>query len=144
LLIPNERNRVTKRILVVEDDVMLRNALIRILTEERYEVLEAASVADALCVSGQFDGMINLLIGDRSLKTTTGLGLAEQILRPRSGLLSFQVCAAWREDLARQARLMFGAGISQKPFLSRDLADEVRRFMEPLITENNGLGGPGA
>jgi DNA-binding NtrC family response regulator len=127
---------LTKRILVVEGDVMVRNALVRILTEESYEVLEAVSAAEALRVSGQFNGIINMLIGDRSLKTTTGLELAEQILRSRSGLRTFQVCAAWREDLARQARLMFGAGISQRPFLSRDLADEVRRILEQLKTEN--------
>jgi two-component system aerobic respiration control protein ArcA len=131
----NERDRLTKRILVVEEDVMVRNALVRILAEETYEVLEAASVAEALRVSGQFNGIISLLISDQSLKTITGLELAEQILRSRSGLLAFQFCAAWREDLALQARLMFEAGILQTPFLSRDLADEVRRILEPLKTE---------
>jgi DNA-binding response OmpR family regulator len=135
LLIQNEQNRLTKRILVVEDDVMIRNALVRILTEETYEVLEAFSVVEALRVSGQFNGIINLLISDQSLKTITGLELAGQILRSRSGLRTFQVCVATREDLARQARLMFGAGISHKPTLLRDLADEVRRILEQLKTE---------
>jgi DNA-binding response OmpR family regulator len=144
LLIQNEQNRLTQRILVVEDDVMVRNALVRILTEETYEVLEAFSVVEALRVSGQFNGNINLLICDQSLNTKTGLELVGQILRSRSGLRTFQVCVATREGLARQARLMFGAGILQTPTLLRDLADEVRTILEQLKTENNGFGAPEA
>jgi len=53
---------MTKTILLIEDDVILRNVFVKILVRENYDVLEADSAIEALQVSRSHDGTINLLI----------------------------------------------------------------------------------
>jgi DNA-binding response OmpR family regulator len=91
------------RILVVEDDVMARNAIVAILTHEKYEVLEATS-AEALRVSTSFDGIIDLLIVDDSLQETSGRPLAGQILESRPALRVLQFDAHAQDNLAAEVR----------------------------------------
>lgn len=112
-----------KRILLVEDDVMVRNAVVIILTREKYEVLEADSVAEALCISSSFDGIISLLIADHSLTTMTGRQLAEQMVESRPGLQVLQF-------LTEARTLPQGTPYLQKPFLWWDLTDGVKRILE--------------
>jgi DNA-binding response OmpR family regulator len=111
---------VPKRILVVEDDVMFRNALVAALAQEKYEVLEACSPAEAMQVSDTFEGVINLLIGDRSLKTAAGRRMAERILESRAELRILRIF-----DRGTEAEAAL-----EKPFLQRNLADDVRRILE--------------
>ena len=67
-------------ILVVEDEPIVRNIIMKSLVREDYRVLEADSAAEALEVSQTFSGTIYLLIADHTLKTMTGRQVAEQIL----------------------------------------------------------------
>jgi len=130
---------VPQRILVVEDDVMVRNAVVMILTHERYEVLEADSAAEALQVSNSFDGVINLLIAEHSLEAMTGRQLAERMAESRPGLRVLHFFAEARENLEQQGGLIAGAGFLQKPFLSRNLANDVKQILQQPETQKQAF-----
>ena len=53
-------------ILVVEDEPIVRNIIMKSLVHEDYRVLEADSAAEALEVSQTFPGTIDLLIADHT------------------------------------------------------------------------------
>jgi DNA-binding response OmpR family regulator len=105
------------RILVVEDDVMVRNAIVAILTHEKYEVLEANS-AEALQVSSNFEGIIDVLIADSSLMTTAGRPLTAELVEARPGLRVLQFDSRVRENFA----------------------DEVKQILKPLGRRSASMG----
>jgi hypothetical protein len=115
---------VRKRILLVENDVMVRNALIPILTREDYEVLEADGIAEALKLLSMFDGVLNLIIADSSrMSSGERRRLSEQLLDSRSGSRFFEIGAPLRENLGQHLRLITEGG-------SNDLTTAVKRLLE--------------
>lgn len=66
------------RVLIVEDDFLVRDMIIRELELAGFEVLEAASAEDALALLPQVDG-IDLLFTDIRLPGMDGWQLAESV-----------------------------------------------------------------
>jgi two-component system, cell cycle sensor histidine kinase and response regulator CckA len=124
-------------ILVVDDDDAVRNVIVKIIAQQGYKVLAAAS-ADAALRLGQ-DTPVDLLIADvlldgaRSNVLLDGArsdDLAAALLRdwPRMRLLGISGHPAdgWEPGSPEQARVAF----LQKPFTAAALIERVRRLLE--------------
>ncbi|HET6344967.1 MAG TPA: ATP-binding protein, partial [Myxococcota bacterium] len=80
----SDRQRV---ILVVEDEPMVRELVIRVLAEADYQVLEAPGSEEAVAVAEAFGARpIDLLLTDVMMPRVTGPQLAERLTASRPGL----------------------------------------------------------
>src|SRR5437660_415376 len=79
-----------KTILVVEDEPIVRNFVVRVLAREDYRVFEADSAAEALDVANHFE-QIDLLITDHAVKTMTGRELIQHLCVSRPSLKVLQI-----------------------------------------------------
>jgi two-component system, cell cycle sensor histidine kinase and response regulator CckA len=95
------------------------------LAGKHYHVLEADNAPEALEVSTRFDGAINLLIADHSLKNMTGRQLAERIKQSRPQLKVIHISGDLREKLEQEGGLISGAAFLGKPFLPAQLTEKV-------------------
>jgi CheY-like chemotaxis protein len=127
---PESRGILT--ILVVEDEAIVRNLVMKVLVRENYRVLEADSAAEALAVSDTFEGTIDLLIADHTLKTMTGREVAERIRQSRPGLKVLQTSGQLREKLQQEGGLMPDAEFLGKPFLPKALTEKVTQLLGRL------------
>lgn len=73
-------------ILVAEDEMMIRNIVRHMMESEGHEVLTAADGAEALELSRNYTGTIDLLITDVVMPRLDGLSLIQRILEERPNL----------------------------------------------------------
>jgi CheY-like chemotaxis protein/anti-sigma regulatory factor (Ser/Thr protein kinase) len=119
-----------RRVLLVEDDRLVRASLKRYLEGEGHQVLAAASPAAALA-KAEAEGPIDVLVSDVVLPEISGGELAER-LRARFPALDVVLMSANpRELLTRQGRIRADDRYLEKPFepeaLGRLLAEGVAR-----------------
>jgi CheY-like chemotaxis protein len=124
---PHSRAHLT--ILVVEDESVVRNLMVKVLVCEDYRVLEADSAAEALEVSDTFDGTIDLLIADHTLQNMTGRQMAEQMRQSRPTLQVLHISGYPSETLEQEGGLIPGAYFLLKPFLPKHLAQKVSQIL---------------
>ena len=73
-------------ILVVDDEVMIRNITRVVLEQEGYFILAARDGEEALRLSEKFPGAIHAVLSDVMMPTIDGLQLRERILTERPGI----------------------------------------------------------
>ena len=103
----------TRRLLLVEDDPLLRMTLAEALTEAGFTVVEAADAESALCLVASRDDL-DLLLTDINLPGADGFALASAARRLRPGLPV--VYASGRLNEADPQRALPGAPFLAKPF----------------------------
>ena len=113
-------------ILLAEDDAAIRNLVALMLLKEGYAVLTANDGQEALDICRQFKDPIHLLLTDNTMPRMTGVELAEQILKKRSGIkimiMSGETADTILKGNTRDAFL-------QKPFMPPTLLRCVRRLL---------------
>jgi CheY-like chemotaxis protein len=108
------------RVLVVEDERLIRITLRHTLQENGFEVLCAADVPDALEMFSS-SGPIDLLLTDMVLPTGGGAELARTLTERQPNLPVLFMSAYPRELLVRQGRLDPGVPSLEKPFSEETL-----------------------
>ena len=103
----------TRRLLLVEDDRLLRMTLAEALTEAGFTVVEAEDAESALCLVASRDDL-DLLLTDIDLPGADGFALASAARRLRPGLPV--VYASGRLSGADPQRALPGAPFLAKPF----------------------------
>lgn len=114
------------RILVVDDELLVRRTLCAMLQSLGHETMEADSAEQALSLVGteQFD----LLVLDMVMPGLSGGKLARKLVEHHTGDLPFLVCSGYAdEEHIRQAEEAGAAGFIQKPVGRAELA---RRLLE--------------
>lgn len=114
-------------VLIVDDEpIILRS--VRAALSKDYNILEASDAVQALEVSKQFDGAIDLLMADRTLKGANGQQVVAEIrsARPASQILYF---SSYSREHPANAGLPPDAEILEKPFRPRDLRGYVYRML---------------
>jgi PAS domain S-box-containing protein len=119
-----------ERILVVEDEPGLRKLVRRILTQNGYDVLVAASGPEAVDLVRGLSGDLALLLTDVVMPGMSGGELAEILCRARPDLKAIYMSGYPDETVVLHGVLRKGQGYLQKPFSAGDLLRSVREVLD--------------
>jgi len=118
-----------ERILLVEDDMTLRNLCIRILLGEKYQVFAAGSLQEARSLSEREGDRFDLLFSDIMLPDGSGIELADE-LRRKMPALPVVLCSGYGDARERWSDLpKKDYHFMQKPFTVTGLAFVIRQAM---------------
>lgn len=131
---------INKRILVVDDDVRLRDLLVRYLTEQGYTVQAAADAMtmDQMLVKDRFD----MVVLDLMLPGEDGLSICRR-LRAHDSLLPIVMLTAKGDEIDRIVGLEMGADdYLPKPFNPRELLARINAVMRRRTPLTPGAPAP--
>ena len=113
-------------VLVIEDEKAVRDLAVRVLEGEGYQVIAAASGADALVVSAGLDGQIDLLLTDVVMPGMSGRQAAEALSEQRPELRVLYMSGYTDNAIVHHGVLDEGTHFLQKPFTREGLLAKVR------------------
>ena len=122
--------RASETVLVVEDSDDLREIVDRILTQSGYQVMVAADGAEALEMSRNFTGHIDLLLTDVVMPHMQGNELAPQLVEARPDLRVLYMSGVAQTALAANGKLQHGVTLLDKPFNEPTLLARVREVLD--------------
>jgi two-component system, cell cycle sensor histidine kinase and response regulator CckA len=115
-----------RTVMIVDDEPMMREVLLRILQKENYELVVADSGAAALHLALECQGRIDLLVTDYAMPEMRGRELADK-LRVQIPKLPVLYQTGFSDMLFDQRpELEEGAAFLEKPFTPRGLLEAVR------------------
>jgi two-component system, cell cycle sensor histidine kinase and response regulator CckA len=120
-------------VLVVEDQEAVRGLARRILEEHGYQVLEAASGAEAHAVASRHAGEIDLLLTDVVMPGMDGYLLSEEMRDLRPNLRTILMSGYGADLIAHRDALASGLAYIQKPFRPEELATKVREILDSPV-----------
>ncbi len=125
------------RILVIDDEDVIRMLVVEILESTGYEVTsaESAEVALALLEHADFD----LVVSDVIMPGLSGLELLEAVRAHRASLPVVLVTGAGTYDTLSQALTRGAAGLVTKPFAHSDLQSAVADALERATRSRDDL-----
>jgi two-component system cell cycle sensor histidine kinase/response regulator CckA len=116
-------------ILLVEDNVTVRQAASRLLGECGYQVLEAGSGPEALAVAEQYQDTIHLLLADVIMPGMSGREVARQLLTER-GELKILHMSGYEPDGGAESDGADPVVLFRKPFTGAALLDKLREILD--------------
>lgn len=121
---------MSRRVLIVDDEEMVRAFAAMVLEAEGYQVLQAGDASEAAYVWSRAEGHIDLLVADISLPGESGLELAKD-LRALNPDLQIIFASGYEEGAVRGAS---GPGLQAiflpKPYTVKSLLEAVKRALE--------------
>ena len=123
--------RGSETILLVEDDVQVRELAVRVLRQQGYNVLEAPNGVEGLQLAQEHgQGRIHLLLTDVVMPLIGGKEMSEkfQLLHPESRLIF--TSGYTDEVIVRQGMLEPGIHFIQKPYSLTTLTRKVREVLD--------------
>ncbi len=115
-----------ERILLAEDDTMLREVTEQYLTDMGYRVLACTNGQEALETAEKHKYEFDILVTDVTMPRMSGRDLAEQLLLKKPGL-NVLLCSGYNEEI-NQDHTRFPFLV--KPFTTRELAGRIREIMD--------------
>ncbi len=122
--------RGTEVVLLVEDDLNVRDLVNRLLTQHGYVVLVAPTGAEALYLARQHGGEIRLLLTDVVMPGLSGAALAEQLAEIQPALKVLFMSGYTNDAILHHGVLEPGTSFLQKPFGPVDLLRKVRAVLD--------------
>ncbi|MBA3658104.1 MAG: PAS domain S-box protein [Gemmatimonadales bacterium] len=121
--------RSGERVLVVEDEPMVRRTLVRVLQEEGYAVLEAGDGRDAMAL---LDGSArpDLIVTDVQMPQVDGRELAGEVERRWPGLPVLFTSGFGGDHAVQRGLIEEGRAVLQKPLAPETLLREVRTLLD--------------
>jgi len=113
-------------VLLVEDDVVIRNLVRRTLERAGYRVLAAADVVEALTFSSNYSGRIDILLTDIDMPRLDGISLADFIKKQRPEILVL-VMSAWLSS--SDPNYEMDVTMLPKPFSPQMLLETIRKLI---------------
>jgi DNA-binding response OmpR family regulator len=121
-----EYKRGSETILLVEDEELLCQVLAEMLGQLGYQVFRATSAKQALTLSQEYPGKIDVLITDVLMPELPGPQLADSLRDSRPGLKVIFVSG----DMEANRVLGIGDVILQKPFSMKILSAKLREVLQ--------------
>jgi len=118
-------------ILLVEDDAALLELSRRMLESLGYRVLPAGTPGEALRISEEYAGSIDMLMSDVIMPEMSGRDLHDRIVAERPDICCLFMSGYTHDIIADRGVLAPGVHFLQKPFVKADLA---RKLTEILST----------
>ena len=119
-------------ILLVEDEIRVREVAKLVLESNCYTVLPASGPDEALAVSDQYKGPIHLLVTDVVMPGMSGPELTRVLAGRRPELKVLFISGYTRDAVAREGFSLGQAGFLQKPFSPNDLTTEAREVLDTM------------
>jgi two-component system, cell cycle sensor histidine kinase and response regulator CckA len=116
--------RGSETILLVEDEDPVRRVVETMLKRHGYNVISAASPADAIARADQHAGAIHLLITDIMMPGMSGRKMAECLAAKRPGMRVLYVSGYGDTKAESDAHFL------QKPFSTEELATKIRELLQ--------------
>jgi signal transduction histidine kinase/ActR/RegA family two-component response regulator/HAMP domain-containing protein len=116
-------------ILLVEDDVTVRDVTGRILRDLGYKVVEAGSAAEGRARARETDGRIDLLLTDVVMPGGSGRELAEELTATHPGLAVLFMSGYTPDVVLRQGVVQEAVAFLPKPFTAPALAEALRHAL---------------
>ncbi len=121
----------TETILVVEDELPVRELVCKVLRNAGYSVLEAATGVEALKVWQTHRDQIDLLLTDIVMPDgMTGRDLAEQVRADRPGLKAIFTSGYSADMIGKDFIIQDGVNFLQKPYLPQKLISVIRKCLD--------------
>jgi DNA-binding response OmpR family regulator len=117
----------TVRILVVEDDLAMKDLLIKLFTSEGFTVSGASSGSEAMQMFAHAE--IDLLVSDIRMSTMNGLALASHVRECTPTTKILLITAYGERADGRKARAAGADAYMSKPFSLADLLATVRALV---------------
>lgn len=111
-------------VLVVDDEIVVRNAIATYLYRAGYTVISAAHGLEALELSRAYPDRVHLLITDVDIPRMSGFDLCEHLKRERPGM-RVMILSGENQD----SQKVHGLPILRRPFTSTDLIEAVRQLL---------------
>jgi PAS domain S-box-containing protein len=121
--------RGSETILLVEDQQEVRNLIRKMLEARGYHVLVAASGHDALRLTVQHAGTIDLLVTDVVMPGMSGREVALLLAPAHPKMKTLYLSGYTDESIVRHGLLEPGIAFLQKPFAAEALARKVREVL---------------
>jgi DNA-binding NtrC family response regulator len=121
------------KVLLVEDDDMVRRMTAAILNKIGYSVLIAETPSEALAMFKKEDTPIDLLITDVVMPQMSGMELNDKIKAIRPGIKVLFMSGYTENVIVRQGVLKEDVHFVQKPFSLNDFARKVREAIEDKL-----------
>jgi two-component system, cell cycle sensor histidine kinase and response regulator CckA len=121
-----------ERVLLVEDEPLVRQFTRRALTRAGYRVIEAANGGEALLIVESHEGPIDLLLTDVVMPRMSGPALAERLQRLRPGLRTLFMSGYSQAALGEGKSVPGDSDIDlvEKPITLEALARKVREVLD--------------
>jgi len=129
---PGEMRRGTETILVVEDDNIVRQFVVRTLRSLGYTVLEAAHPQAALRLWSTHGARVHLILTDVVMPEMKGPALVQRMGAVARGVKAVYMSGYSENMLDQDELLPAGATVLQKPFSPWALAKAVREALDTL------------
>jgi len=120
----------TETVLVVEDNIYVRELTVTALKDYGYTILEAESGIEALRLCSRHEGSIDLLITDIVLPRMSGLQLAENLEQTYPGLKTLYISGYPEDVVANYGIPDARTNLLEKPFSPSKLAHKVREVLD--------------
>ncbi len=122
--------RGAERVLVVEDDAMVRSVLVRTLEDEGYQVTAVGHPSKALSLPDAELGREALLVTDVVMPGMDGHAMAEELARRVPGLRVLYLSGYTQDVLSERGVLDSGLHFLAKPFTRSALLSKVREVLD--------------
>ena len=132
VVVPVPRARGRGTVLLVEDEETVRRIAERVLTRGGYTVLTAGEGAEAVALSRQHSGVIQVLVTDLVMPRMNGSDLAQRLMAERPGLRVLFISGYDRDAARSQGPMETGTDFIEKPFSPELLLERVGRLMEQV------------
>jgi DNA-binding response OmpR family regulator len=116
--------------LLVEDEAGIRALVRKILTRERYRILDAATGEEALGIAQAYDNPIHLLLTDVMLPGMGGRYVAEALRSKLPELRVVYVSGYTDDEAVRAGWFPPGSLFLEKPFTLSALVNKVRESLD--------------
>jgi two-component system cell cycle sensor histidine kinase/response regulator CckA len=120
-------------VLLVEDDETVRRIAERVLTRAGYDVLKAGEGAEAMALSRQHAGVIQVLVTDLVMPRMNGSDLAQRLMAERPGIRVLFISGYDRDSAHVVGPQGPGTDFIEKPFSPELLLERVGRLLESSV-----------
>lgn len=117
-------------ILLVEDEEMVRKFALNVLNSHGYNCLEAKGPKEAVKISQEYKGKIDLLLSDVIMPDFSGLELKKKIIKQRSDITVLFISGYDANILSKDGELEAGINLLQKPFSLIELLEKIQQLLK--------------
>jgi two-component system, cell cycle sensor histidine kinase and response regulator CckA len=117
-------------LLLVEDESAVRESTREFLARKGYTVLQASNGEEALRVSREYCGAVDLMITDVVMPQMSGPNLAERLAAERPNMKVLFISGYAEHTILRHGKIEASARLFQKPFGLNALALKIRDLLD--------------